>query len=227
MQPVLTAELLIEAYKQGLFPMSYSADSPYVHWVCPQERGQLSITALHISKSLKKSVFKYIKRNDLYNIKINTDFEAVMRGCAEEQDDRPETWINEPIIEAYCDLHARGIAHSVECWSKNENGDTLVGGLYGISIGGAFFGESMFSRADNASKIALVHLCARLWKAGYKILDTQFVNDHLKQFGVYEIAHEAYIEKLQDALNIETDFALEGQSEADLITEYFEMRKDL
>ncbi len=220
MQLVLTPELLIEAYRQGLFPMAYSADSAYVHWICPEERGQLSITDLHISKSLKKTVLKNTKRNGPYKIKINTAFEQVMRSCAAAKDDRPETWINEPIIEAYCKLHARGYAHSVECW----DGDTLVGGLYGVSIGGAFFGESMFSHARDTSKIALVHLCARLWKGGYRLLDTQFVNDHLKQFGVYEIAHNAYIDQLADALKLETDFMLDDFSENTLIDAYFKMR---
>ncbi len=221
MQLVLTPELLIEAYKQGLFPMAYSADSPYVHWICPEERGQLSIGGLHISKSMKKAVLKNTKRNNSCNIRINTAFEEVMRKCAAKKDDRPETWINEPIIEAYCKLQASGFAHSVECWK----GDKLVGGLYGVAIGGAFFGESMFSRARDASKIALVHLCARLWKAGYEVLDTQFVNDHLKQFGVYEISHGAYIDGLRGALKLETDFMLEGLSEADLVQDYLTNRE--
>ena len=221
MQLVLTPELLIEAYKQGLFPMAYSADSPYVHWICPEERGQLSIEALHISKSLKKTVLRNIKRNGPYNITINTAFEDVMRKCAAENDDRPETWINEPIIESYCKLNARGHAHSVECWDDGK----LVGGLYGVAIGGAFFGESMFSRARDTSKIALVHLCARLWKGGYTLLDTQFVNDHLKQFGVYEVSHGIYIGLLKEALALESDFLLEGVSEAALVQEYLKNRK--
>ena len=220
MQLVLTSELLLEAYKQGLFPMAYSADSPYVHWICPEERGQLPIADLHISKSLRKAVLQNIKRGGPYQIKIDTAFEQVMRKCAAERDDRPETWINEPIIEAYCTLHRRGHAHSVECW----DGDKLVGGLYGVSIGGAFFGESMFSRKSNASKIALVHLCARLWEGGYEVLDTQFVNDHLLQFGVYELSHKDYLEQLQSALDIDTDFKLEGFSEEELVLNYLENR---
>ena len=220
MQLVLTSELLLEAYKQGLFPMAYSADSPYVHWICPEERGQLPIKDLHISKSLRKAVLQNIKRGEPYQIKIDTAFEQVMRKCAAERDDRPETWINEPIIEAYCTLHRRGHAHSVECW----DGDKLVGGLYGVSIGGAFFGESMFSRKSNASKIALVHLCARLWEGGYEVLDTQFVNDHLLQFGVYELSHKDYLEQLQGALDIDTDFKLEGFSEEELVLNYLENR---
>ena len=176
MQLVLTTELLIEAYKQGLFPMAHSRHSPYVHWVCPEERGQLPILDLYIPKSLKKTVKK-----SPYTVKVDTDFSAVIAACAAAQDDRPETWINDEIINAYTKLHEKGIAHSIECW----DGDQLVGGLYGLKLGGAFFGESMFSRSRDASKVALVHLCARLWQGGFEILDTQFVNDHLMQFGVY------------------------------------------
>lgn len=222
MQLILTPELLIEAYKQGLFPMAYSADSPYVHWICPEKRGQLSIEKLHISKSLKKTVLHNIKRNGPYIIKINTDFESVIRACADAREDRPETWINQPIIDAYCELHKRGRAHSVECWRD----DALVGGLYGVAVGSAFFGESMFSRETNTSKIALVHLCARLWKGGYTLLDTQFINEHLKQFGVYEISHGAYIERLRGAIKREADFLLDGVDEAILIQAYFDSRAD-
>ena len=222
MQPVLNAELLIEAYSQGLFPMAYSADSDHVHWLCPEERGQLPILELHIPKSLKKTVFNNTKRNASYIIKINDNFEGVMRACAQAQPDRPETWINEDIIRAYCGLNAQGYAHSVECWE----GDVLVGGLYGVSIGGAFFGESMFSRASNTSKIALVHLCARLHAAGYKVLDTQFVNDHLKQFGVYEVSYEEYMQKLAPVLDMKCDFLLDGMSEAELIKTYFDAREN-
>ncbi|HOO82892.1 MAG TPA: leucyl/phenylalanyl-tRNA--protein transferase [Alphaproteobacteria bacterium] len=224
MQLVMTPELLIEAYRQGLFPMAYSGESAYVHWICPEERGQLPIEDLHVSKSLKKTVLNNIKRNGPYKILIDTAFERVMRECAAAQEDRPETWINEPIIEVYCALHKRGMAHSVEVWEDEK----LVGGVYGVSLGGAFFGESMFSRKSNTSKIALVHLCARLWKAGYLIFDTQFVNDHLLQFGAYEVSHCDYIENLNAAVKKQTDFTLSdtpGLDEATLVNEYFEMRK--
>ncbi|MCB9982770.1 MAG: leucyl/phenylalanyl-tRNA--protein transferase [Rhodospirillales bacterium] len=224
MQLVMTPELLIEAYRQGLFPMAYSAKSDYVHWICPEERGQLPIEELHISKSLKKLVLNNIKRNGSYDIKINTAFERVMRACAQATEARPETWINDQIIETYCTLHKRGRAHSVEVW----NGKELVGGLYGVALGAAFFGESMFSRVSNASKIALVHLCARLWKTGYTILDTQFINEHLKQFGVFEISHHDYLENLKPALEQNCDFTLSDMpklSEAVLVSAYFDMRK--
>ena len=215
MQLVLTPELLLEAYKHGLFPMAYSGDSSYIHWICPDERGQLSITEMHIPRRLKKTV-----RKAPYDVRINTAFEDVIRLCGEPAEDRPETWINEEIIKVYCQLHAQGHAHSVECW----DGERLVGGLYGLAMGGAFFGESMFSRATDASKIALVHLAARLWKGGFTLLDTQFVNEHLQQFGVYEIAHEDYKSKLEKALALAGDFVPEGTTEETLVRDYLEMR---
>lgn len=224
MQLVLTHELLLEAYRQGLFPMAYSAESPYVHWICPELRGQLSITELHIPKRLKKTTLHNIKQNVPYQIKINTAFEDVVRGCAEKQDRRPETWINAALIKAYNDLHQRGHAHSVECWIREEGQDVLAGGLYGVAIGGAFFGESMFSRRRDASKIALIHLVARLWRGGYTLLDTQFINNHLRQFGVYEIPHKDYMAKLKPALQNEADFLLPGHNEGTLVHDYLGWR---
>lgn len=220
MQLVLTPEMIIQAYKEGLFPMAYSADSLYVQWLCPQERGQLPIEALHVSKSLKKLILKNIKRNGAYIIKVDTAFEEVMRQCATPKEDRPETWINEPLIQVFCELHDEGHAHSVECW----DGERLVGGLYGIEIGGVFFGESMFSRAANTSKMCLVHLCARLWKGGFTMLDTQFINDHLQQFGVYEIAYGHFMSALKDAVRRPGDFLLEGLSEAEIVEDFFQHR---
>ena len=216
MQLVLTTELLLEAYKQGLFPMAYSARSPYIHWICPELRGQLSITDMHIPQRLKKTL-----RRAPYEIRIDTAFEAVIAACAEKRETRPETWINDAIIKAYTGLYKDGHAHSVECWSKDGK---LVGGLYGIEIGRAFFGESMFSRARDASKIALVHLAARLWAGGFTLLDTQFVNDHLKQFGVYEVPYQAYKRALKTASTQNADFMLEGKNEADLLQTYLDMR---
>jgi len=220
MQLVLTPELILEAYKQGLFPMAYSADSLYVQWLCPEERGQLPIEDIHIPKSLKKTVLKNAKRNGPYSIKINTAFELVMRQCADPKEDRPETWINQPLINAFCELHKKGHAHSIECWRD----DVLVGGLYGVSIGSAFFGESMFSRANDTSKIALIHLCARLWKGGYKILDTQFTNNHLQQFGVYEVPYGRFMVLLKDAAEHPANFFLEGLSEVELIDDFLQNR---
>jgi leucyl/phenylalanyl-tRNA--protein transferase len=215
MQLVLTPELILEAYRHGLFPMAYSGDSPYIQWVCPEERGQLSIPDIHIPRRLKSTI-----RSAPYEIKINTDFEGLIRLCAEEHHNRPETWINEPIITTFCQLHEQGHAHSIEAW----DGNTLVGGVYGLAIGGAFFGESMVSRARDASKITLIHLCARLWHGGFTLLDTQFVNDHLQQFGIYELSHADYKIELEDALALDGDFLLEHIDEQQIISEYLIMR---
>lgn len=217
MQLVLTAELLLAAYAEGLFPMAYSAGSPFVHWICPENRGQLSIEGLHVPRSLKRLI-----KQEPFEIRVDSAFEAVIRGCAESTPGRPETWINENIIKAFCDLYRRGDAHSIECWADGA----LVGGVYGLAIGGAFFGESMFSRHANASKVALVHLAARLWAGGFTLLDTQFVNPHLAQFGVYEIPHAAYMEQLEDALVQDADFTLEGRDDAGLMRDYLVFRSE-
>lgn len=215
MRLFLTPELLIEAYKNGLFPMAHSGKSAYVHWICPQERGQLPISDLHIPRRLQKTV-----KQGRFDVRVDTDFVGVIEGCAQARPDRPETWINDEILEAYCKLHKMGCAHSVECWLGGE----LVGGVYGLKIGAAFFGESMFSCVRDASKVALVHLTARLWHAGFTVFDTQFVNDHLKQFGVYEIPHEEYMTKLQFALEKQVDFLLLGKNERDIVFSYLKDR---
>ena len=219
MQLVLTSELLLEAYRQGLFPMAYNSGSPIIHWVCPEMRGQLSITDMHIPRSLAKAVRKAVKDPSV-EIKIDTAFEEVIAACGESTPDRPETWINTAIERAFNEMHAKGHAHSVEFWHEG----TLKGGLYGLELGGAFCGESMFSRHTNASKIALVHLAARLWQGGFDLLDTQFTNEHLEQFGVYELPHQDYIERLNVAAAKRADFKLAEVSEAALIDDYFKMR---
>lgn len=213
---LLTTEILVEAYKQGLFPMAYHAHSPYIQWVCPERRGQLSISDLHIPKRLLGTI-----RRAPYEIQINQDFESVIRSCGEMREDRPETWINEDIIRAYNALHKEGYAHSVECW----RGGALVGGVYGIALGAAFFGESMFSRSRDASKIALVHLTARLWKGGFTLFDTQFVNPHIAQFGAYEIPHDLYKKKLQAALLRKADFLLPACKQKTILATYLDFRK--
>ena len=218
MQIVLTPEILLAAYAQGLFPMADSADSPYVHWYCPEMRGQLSIADLHIPRRLKKTVRQMKIKGAAYEIKINTDFKQVMQFCAEVTEDRKETWINEHIIKAYCDLHAQGHAHSVECWQNGE----MVGGLYGVVIGAAFFGESMFSHVSDASKVALVHLVARLHHTGFQILDTQFTNEHLEQFGVYEVSYHDYMRQLTEAATISCSFTANDLDEEQLIKQYLE-----
>jgi leucyl/phenylalanyl-tRNA---protein transferase len=227
MQLVLTPELLLEAYRQGLFPMAYHAESPHVHWLCPDLRGQLSITDLHIPRKLERFVRANARDNGPYHIRINTAFAAVIDACAQSTPDRPETWINPSIRKVCLQLHARGQAHSVECWRvcPETRQDILVGGLYGISMGAAFFGESMFSRESNTSKLALVHLVARLWRGGFTLLDAQFINDHLRQFGVYEIPKAAYQAALKDAIAVPADFIQSGSDERLIVQSYLQWRE--
>ncbi|MEC8664807.1 MAG: leucyl/phenylalanyl-tRNA--protein transferase [Pseudomonadota bacterium] len=215
MSEEITIADVLNGYACGLFPMADSRTSPEFHWYDPPMRGQLSIPALHIPKKLLKTV-----RQAPYDIRINTAFADVIDGCAETAADRPETWINQGIRDLFVALHRAGFAHSVEAW----DGDKLVGGLYGLAIGGAFMGESMFSRADDASKVALVHLCARLWKGGYSILDTQFTNPHLEQFGIYEVSRNEYRAILAQCLYDQPDFQLENISESALINDYLQNR---
>lgn len=187
----ITWEILLAAYSSGYFPMAESRDNQTLHWMYPEMRGILPLETFHVPASLAKFM-----RKSPFTITTNTVFPQVIRACAEI---REETWINEPIIRLYTQLWQYGFAHSVECWNEKQ---TLVGGLYGVAIGGAFFGESMFSRAGNASKVALVHLVGLLKNAGYTLLDTQFTNDHLKQFGIIEIPRAEYLEKLKIAIAI-------------------------
>ena len=215
MSEEITIADVLNGYACGLFPMADSRTSAEFHWYDPPMRGQLSIPALHIPKKLLKTV-----RQAPYDIRIDTAFEAVIDACAETVADRPETWINQAIRDLFVALHHAGFAHSVESW----DGDKLVGGLYGLAIGGAFMGESMFSRADDASKVALVHLCARLWKGGYSILDTQFTNPHLEQFGIYEVSRNEYRTKLAQCLYDQPDFQLENITESALINDYLQNR---
>lgn len=194
MSEPLTPELLLSAYAQGCFPMADDRHGEELSWYSPEERGILPLESFHIPTKLAR-----LMRKCPYRVTVDTAFADVIHACA----DTPRgpdngTWINDTIIDAYTKLHEQGHAHSIECWQ----GDKLVGGLYGVSIGGAFCGESMFSTADNASKIALVSLVGVLKEAGYTLLDTQFVNDHLKQFGVRAITEGDYLERLSKALNI-------------------------
>lgn len=182
-QPVITPELLLRAYSIGLFPMADSADDPEIFWVEPELRGIIPLGDFHISRSLAKTI-----RRAPFDITFNADFEGVMKGCAASAPDRPTTWINSTILSLYTTLHRMGYAHSVEAWE----GEELVGGLYGVSLGAAFFGESMFSRRTDASKICLVHLVERLRERGYKLLDTQFTTEHLKSFGAIDVPKAEY-----------------------------------
>ncbi len=187
----LTPDILIEAYAAGIFPMAESADDPELFWVDPTRRGILPLDAFHVPRRLKR-----VLRRGSFTVRCDSAFEDVMRGCAASSEMRPSTWINDEIVRLYTALFARGAAHSVECWHEGE----LVGGLYGVSLGAAFFGESMFSRVSDASKVALVHLIARLRLGGYRLLDTQFLTPHLAQFGGVEISRARYHRLLAEAL---------------------------
>lgn len=189
----VTWEFLLAAYANGYFPMADTKDSPILQWMYPEMRGILPLDTFHIPKSLAK----FIKKSP-FVITTNTAFPQVIRACADVTEVRKETWINEQIIKLYCELWENGYAHSVECWQGSE----LVGGLYGVAIGGAFFGESMFSKTSNASKVALVYLVELLKNSGYTLLDTQFSNEHLKQFGIIEIPRNNYLKKLAQAISI-------------------------
>ena len=188
---------LLACYRRGVFPMADARDDPNLFLVDPDMRGILPLDDFHIPKRLKRTVVR-----EPYRVTVDTAFTRVMESCAEETDGRESTWINSAILNLYSALHREGHAHSVECWDD----DKLVGGLYGVAIAGAFFGESMFSRATDASKIALVHLVARLIEGGFTLLDAQFHNPHLEQFGLIEISRAAFKERLRKALTVEANF---------------------
>jgi leucyl/phenylalanyl-tRNA--protein transferase len=215
----LIIEDVLNAYKEGLFPMAEERDSPEIRWYDPVLRGQLPIQTLHIPDRLRRTLLK-----EPYTIKVNSDFKKTITSCAKKTSNRPETWINETIIDLFHALHLAGHAHSLEAWDEEE----MVGGLYGLSIGSAFFGESMFSTKKDASKICLVHLCARLWKSGFKILDTQFINGHLIQFGAYELSRKEYLRQLNKAVLKDSDFLLTQNkpfSEIELVKTYLKENK--
>ncbi len=190
----ITVDILLRAYSIGLFPMADAADDPELFWVEPELRGIIPLNDFHVSKSLAKVI-----RKKPFDIRFDTDFEGVMAGCAAEADNRPSTWINTTIRRLYTELHEIGHAHSVEAWE----GDELVGGLYGVSLGSAFFGESMFSRRTNASKICLVYLVKRLREKGFALLDTQFTTEHLKTFGAIDVPKAEYAKILDAAMRSE------------------------
>ena len=194
----IPADLLLRAYASGAFPMAESADDPEIFWVRPETRGIIPLDAFHIPKSLAKVI-----RQQRFDIRVDTDFEGVIDGCAEAREDRDSTWINAPIREAYTNLFIRGYCHTVEAW---EN-DRLVGGLYGVTLGRAFFGESMFSRATDASKVCLAFLVERLRARGFVLLDTQFTTDHLKRFGAIDVPRAKYEAMLERAVQGEAKFA--------------------
>ena len=193
MTGTLTPQILLRAYAMGIFPMAETRDSAEVHWVDPRRRGVVPLDRFHISRSLAKTI-----RSGRFQITTDHDFAAVVRGCA----DRPETWINAEIFELYRALHAMGHAHSLEVWQGRD----LVGGVYGVTLGAAFFGESMFSRRTDASKVALAWLVHRLRAGGFRLFDTQFLTPHLASLGAEEIPRAAYRRQLEQALQATAQF---------------------
>lgn len=187
----LTPELLLRAYAQGIFPMAERRDDPLLFWVSPESRGIIPLDGFHVPHRLARTV-----RSDRFDVTVDTAFADVIRACAEPVEGRDESWINTEIAEVYTALHRKGHAHSVECRHDGK----LVGGLYGVRLGAAFFGESMFSRERDASKVALVHLVARMIQGKFTLLDTQFLTTHLARFGAFEIPREEYLSRLEDAI---------------------------
>jgi len=193
----ITPQVLLKAYSCGIFPMAESADDPALYWIEPQHRGILPLEAVHVPRRLQRTV-----RTTPLRVSIDTEYEGVIRGCAAERPGRKSTWINARIEALYRELFTLGHCHTVEVWEDER----LVGGLYGVALGGAFFGESMFSYARDASKIALVYLAARLVAGGFTLLDTQFVTEHLRQFGTTEVERDEFHRRLDAALRLQGDF---------------------
>ncbi len=193
----ITPEIVLRAYAAGIFPMAESADDPGLYWVEPRERGVIPLDDFRVGKRLARTV-----RSDVFQIRFDHDFDGVINGCAAPAPDRDKTWINKRIRSLYGELFDLGYCHTVEVY----HGGDLVGGLYGVDLGGAFFGESMFHRMRDASKVALVHLVARLIRGGYRLLDTQFVTPHLAQFGAVEVPRRAYKALLERALSADGDW---------------------
>ena len=193
----INEETILKSYSLGVFPMSESFDDPNIYWINPKKRGVIPINDFKISKNLKKEIKK-----KKFLITINKNFNAVIKNCAKKTKNRPSTWINKEIIKLYSNLHKIGHAHSIEAWQKNR----LVGGLYGVSLGSAFFGESMFSIVSNSSKVCLVYLLANLKIKGFRLLDTQFINPHLKKLGAIEIPRKKYLKMLGNSLKKNANF---------------------
>ena len=205
----LDAETLLKAYSIGVFPMAMSRDDPQLYWFDPEQRGVIPLDAFHIPRRLARRL-----KAQPFRVSADTAFERVMRACAAPRPGHPETWINEEIIGLYGELHERGHAHSIECWS----GDDLAGGLYGVSLGAAFFGESMFSRATDASKIALCVLVGLLRMGGYRLLDAQYLTTHLAQFGAVEIPRRAYRQRLAAAIAAPAEFHSRAASSFSIVS---------
>lgn len=192
-RPPLTPDLMLRAYAAGIFPMSEGAHSSGIFWVDPQHRGVFPLDGFHVSRSLARRI-----RRGGFDVHVNRDFAGVVAACA----DRPETWINAEIDSCYMALHAEGHAHSVEVWQDGA----LAGGVFGVTLGAAFFGESMFSRRTDGSKIALAHLVDRLARGGFRLFDTQFTTDHLESLGAIDLPRPEYRRQLQAALATRADF---------------------
>lgn len=210
---------ILNAYRKGLFPMAEDACAETFFFYEPELRGLLPINGFHVPKSLRKTV-----QSGRYKVTVNQSFSQTINGCAQPTEKRPKTWINSAIRDIFLILHQARYAHSIE--TRDQNGE-LVGGLYGLALGGVFFGESMFSTRTDASKVALVHLMARLWAGGYVLCDIQFINSHLSQFGAYEIPQSQYIKHLQKALPLEADFInlsvqFRNRPEMDIVNAYIE-----
>ena len=193
----ITPQVLLKAYACGIFPMAESAEDSHLYWIEPQARGVLPLEKVHVPRRLAKTI-----RQGVYEVRIDSDYEGVIEGCAAARPGRTTTWINARIRKLYRQLFDLGHCHTVETWHEGR----LVGGLYGVALGGAFFGESMFSTARDASKVALVHLAARLIHGGFVLLDTQFVTEHLSQFGTVEVSRSDFHDALQGALKVKADF---------------------
>ncbi len=213
----ITPEILLRAYAAGIFPMAENAEDPSLYWVEPRERGIIPLDTFHVGKRLARTV-----RSDVFEIRFDHDFDAVISGCAQPATDREKTWINRRIRQLYGELFDLGFCHTVEAYDGNR----LVGGLYGVSLGAAFFGESMFHNARDASKVALVHLVARLNVCRFRLLDTQFVTEHLAQFGALEVPRRTYKTLLGNALEGRGDWAdwpdepVDGAQVMDILARY-------
>ncbi len=200
----LTPDLVLKAYACGIFPMAESRDDPAVFWVDPERRGIIPLEHFHLPRRLARTV-----RQGRFDVRVDSAFREVILACSASTARRRNTWINDTIVDLYSALNERGFAHSVECWRDER----LVGGLYGVSIGGAFFGESMFSDERDASKVALAHLVERLRDGRYVLLDTQFVTTHLRSFGAIEISRAKYLARLKKALTVQASFYPESGGE--------------
>ena len=201
----LNSELIIQIYKLGIFPMAKNRFDSKIYFVNPKKRALLPIRDFHVSKSFSR----FIKKKPFY-VTVNTNFKKVINKCATEN--RSDTWINKTIENQFYDLHKIGVAHSIECWKNDE----IVGGIYGVALGGCFFAESMFSTASNASKFALINLVARLYFLKYSILDIQFINNHLKQFGAFEINQDLFKKKISEHIDHNIDFQSLSVKDEDL-----------